>query len=635
VSILQIEIFKSLFSGRLDRYGVETPKGPVSVKKELNDSVIQEHIEGKTRVGTYPLRLDSTVSWCCVDIDQEDRELVNMIQAILIENNFYPYVERSRSRGYHIWSFFDEPVSAKIVRKVLSNVLAEAKDVEIFPKQDALSSQDGVGNYVFAPLQGVSVKQDRTVFVDSEFKTYPDQWGHLSKIHRTKSENILSLAEGIIEEPKIDSSKMSQIPDGSLDVPKYLIAHNIGFKEKREETRTIYGLSKCLFSEGHTTKDNQGDSAIIQDTSGKLGYQCFHHHCQNKTWADARKKISGDAPLSQFLKREDRYSSALLDADKLLTLPIPPREMILAPWLYLQQIVLIYGWRGVGKTMFTISCFDAITRGEGIGPWRNESSLSCLYIDGEMALYDMQERIRILAAGKNTPRRAPLMIYSDAQANLLGLPRANLNNRGWRTDIKNLILDNGIKLVAFDNIASLAPGLDENSKKDWDPINQFLIDLRFSGISVALLHHENRTGGQRGTSAREDNIDMSISLSKPQDYQIEDGCRFIVKFKKNRIATKEMSLLQDHEFKLMNSNGRNEWAWAPVRRKNQIEILKMLNEGIAQNEIANSLGITKGFVSKVKTKATKDGYLTTKGNLTKEGLCFVSSFFDQEDEDEF
>lgn len=418
---------------------------------------------------------------------------------------------------------------------------------------------------------------------------------------------------------------------GSLDVERYLTHYGIKYSVKPDTGRTFYLLDRCLFSEAHTTPTSPGDSSIIQSADGKLGYQCFHNHCVDKTWADARKAISQENSLGQFIKRLNPYSSVVLDADHLVSLEIPPRKIIISPWLYLQEILLIHGWRGIGKTMFTILLFDAITRGEATGPWPLVTPVPCLYIDGEMALIDIQDRLRLLGAGKETPRKVPFMIYSDAQANSLGLPRASLINTQWRKDVKSLMLDNGIQLVALDNIASLAPGLDENSKKDWDPINQWLIDLRFSNITAFLLHHENKAGGQRGTSAREDNIDTTISLVRPHDYKIEDGCRFIVKFKKNRISTKDISLLQDYEFKLINNDGRSEWAWATVRRKNQIEILRMLDEELTQTEIAAMLNVDKAYVSRVKSKAVKVGQLSNSGKLTDSGRDIVNSR-DEEDE---
>ena len=112
-------------------------------------------------------------------------------------------------------------------------------------------------------------------------------------------------------------------------------------------------------------------------------------------------------------------------------------------------------------------------------------------------------------------------IYSDAYANSLGLPRANLVSEIWRTTMKRILTTRGIKLWMLDNLASLAPGIDESSKCDWDPINQWLLELRFKGISTVMLHHEGKGGDQRGTSGREDNIDYSLSLCFKGQYRIE------------------------------------------------------------------------------------------------------------------
>ena len=635
----KVRLLKTFFSGNPSSYGLETSNGPICVHEPITDQVLLDHIEGKKRVGVYPL-IEDKINFGSADFDETPWETIKKFIAECIDKNLYPQLERSKRRdlGLHVFFFIDQPILAKDFRKAMDSILRriglDPKSIEVFPKQDSIGG-DGVGNFIFLPLYGKSVKENRTVFLDFNFKPYPDQLKALKAIYKTKAEDIKTLAENLSpigEEATPEELRLEISGDGLIDVEGYLRHYGIPFKVKKQTNRTFYLLNRCLFADSHTTKDNLGDSSIIQGTNGKLGYQCFHNHCQSKTWKDARLSISGEDSLSQFIRKPNPYSTLLLNADDLISLAIPPRKIIISPWLFLQQILLIHGWRGVGKTMFAILSFDAITRAEAVGPWPLLTPAACLYIDGEMALIDIQDRLKILSAGK-TPRKAPLMIYSDAQANSLGLPRANLINSQWRKDVKSLMLDNGIQLVALDNIASLAPGLDENSKKDWDPINQWLIDLRFSDIAVILLHHENKVGGQRGTSAREDNIDTSISLTRPHDYRIEDGCRFIVKFKKSRLSTKDISLLQDYEFKLINNNGRNEWAWSPVRIKNKIEIIRKVDEGIKQEDIAEILGVSKGFVSQVKTKAIKDGQLDSHGKLTPEGRNLVNqgSLFEEEE----
>jgi putative DNA primase/helicase len=423
-----------------------------------------------------------------------------------------------------------------------------------------------------------------------------------------------------------------------LDLQKYLDHYGVKFKVKEEQDRTFYLLDRCLFSENHTTKDGQGEAAIIQGRDGKLTYFCFHAHCSGKTWQDARKSISGNDSIIQFRKGYTppvekgnlTLDSAILDSNDFVCLEIPAKRNFIKPWLKDNHIILISGNRGVGKSWFGLSAFDHVTQKKKFGIWEAETSVPSLYIDGEMAAFDVQDRLKLL--NPTIPsRQSPLYIYSDAFANGLGMPRANLLNDGWREAVKQFALSKNVKLIGFDNISSLAPGIDENVKFEWDPINQWLLNLRFLGISTILFHHTNKEGGQRGTSAREDNIDTSIILQRPPDYHAEEGAKFIVKFQKARVGLSDLSLLADIEFTLTQNGSGLIWTYGSVKRKTQVEILKMIDEGISQSEIGRILGVDRSYVSRTKTKAIKDNLLTPKGKLTQSGFSMVNS---GENEDE-
>lgn len=102
------------------------------------------------------------------------------------------------------------------------------------------------------------------------------------------------------------------------------------------------------------------------------------------------------------------------------------------------------------------------------------------------------------------------------------------------------------------------------------------------------------------------------------------------------MSVKDWGLIQDYEFRLTEVNGHVQWAWSSAKKKNQIEIIRMIDEGMKQEDIANVLGVTKGFVSQIKTKAIKDGHLDSHGKLTLEGKSLVNeaSVFEGE-QDEF
>jgi putative DNA primase/helicase len=190
--------------------------------------------------------------------------------------------------------------------------------------------------------------------------------------------------------------------------------------------------------------------------------------------------------------------------------------------------------------------------------------------------------------------------------------------------MKAILIAKGIKLWVADNLASLTRGIDENSKKDWDPINQWLLELRFAGISSILPHHTNKEGGQRGTSAREDNIDISIILKSTFDYVPEDGAKFIVHFTKHRVRTSKLKDIADTQLQLHeDEKGRLIWSWGNVKGETRKEILRMADEGQRQTDIADALGVTRGYVSRVVRAAIKEGYMTAKGKLKQSGFRMI------------
>jgi len=314
----------------------------------------------------------------------------------------------------------------------------------------------------------------------------------------------------------------------------------------------------------------------------------------------------------------------ILDISDFQKIEVEERKAFLHPWLKAESIGLIYGWRGAGKTFFAMGLLDAASDEKKFGPWACDASGPCLFLDGEMTISDNHERFEDMELLKGN-RKHPLYIYSDHYSNRLGLPRAQLGNESWRKKIKSILIARHIRVFVIDNIASLAPGLDENKKQDWDPINQWLLELRFAGISTLLLHHESKAGKQRGTAAREDNLDYSIRLKPPPDYAPEDGCRFIVHFAKARVRTSDLTLIEDREFKIViDDTGRSRWTHQTVRAQNKYEVLRILDEGASQTDAADILGLSRGRVSQIRKRAINDGLLTTKNKLTQDGFAVIS-----------
>jgi putative DNA primase/helicase len=178
-----------------------------------------------------------------------------------------------------------------------------------------------------------------------------------------------------------------------------------------------------------------------------------------------------------------------------------------------------------------------------------------------------------------------------------------------RDEITSILDDDPkLRVLILDNISCLFSGIDEDRKRDWEPIASWLIRLRHRGITILLVHHAGKGGQQRGTSGREDSLDTVIQLNKPADYSQEEGCHFEITFTKCRSSKgKELEPL---DAKLTEIDGRLEWTWKPLSVSKKEQATTLFHEGVTSpTELSEELGISKGHASKLlrKIKATEGG----------------------------
>src|SRR5207245_1837650 len=74
------------------------------------------------------------------------------------------------------------------------------------------------------------------------------------------------------------------------------------------------------------------------------------------------------------------------------------------------------------------------------------------------------------------------------------------------------------ELVVLDNLSSLV-GVKTGDPDAWAELQRFLMIQRRHGRAMLVVHHANKQGGQRGTSRREDVLDLVMALRRPADYQ--------------------------------------------------------------------------------------------------------------------
>lgn len=309
-------------------------------------------------------------------------------------------------------------------------------------------------------------------------------------------------------------------------------------------------------------------------------------------------------------------AEGIVSENDLLTLEIPPRPMIVSPWLRQGTINMVSAPRGIGKSWLVHGLVTAITRNMEIGSWKTSTPVHCLIVDGEMSGEDLQKRFRRLT--KNLP--APVSRLDFMSADLMhakGLPTPNLADPGWRRAVYDLLAGTDYGLVVFDNLSALAPGLDENAKSEFDAINQFLLSVRFLGVAVVVIHHSGkdvRKAAQRGTSAHEDALDTSIVLKLPPGYKQTDGCRFQVEFSKSRSVCGDG--IKPFIFSLVDGEDETITWKTEARTFDPTLVIALLGHGTPQKEIPDIFRVDKAIVSRIKTKAVHDGLIEEerKGN---------------------
>ncbi|MEN8251018.1 MAG: DEAD/DEAH box helicase family protein [Bacteroidota bacterium] len=244
----KVKLFAYLFKGRDDIYAVrwENKQGRVGYSiacsnewqpvicnkpkvkcsecsnrsfKPLNQQAIFDHLSGNQTIGLYPLLSNNHCWLLAADFDKANWQLdVTAFYEACVEINIPCAIERSRSgNGAHIWIFFDNPIPAKDARnfgfllldKAMENHAGLSFDSydRLFPNQDIMPD-GGFGNLIALPLQYVPRKSSNSVFVDSNFDAYPEQWSFLTSLNRVKVKRIYECLEVGGSSKTIDNEEM-------------------------------------------------------------------------------------------------------------------------------------------------------------------------------------------------------------------------------------------------------------------------------------------------------------------------------------------------------------------------------------------------------------------------------------------
>jgi hypothetical protein len=254
----RIELFRSLFRGRDDVYAIRwestdgrsgyMPKADRDWKaylrakdrdrkkvdrqtrkfRPLTQDVVRGHLVGDHTVGIYPLLQDETCWLLAVDFDKKtwQKDAAAFLVACR-EVNVPAVLERSRSgNGGHVWIFFNRAISATIARKLGCAILTRTMEFRhqvglesydrFFPNQDTMP-KGGLGNLIALPLQKIPRAEGNSVFVDSEFRPYQDQWAFLASVERMSAAAVETVVREAQKRGDLIGVRISIMDDAAQD----------------------------------------------------------------------------------------------------------------------------------------------------------------------------------------------------------------------------------------------------------------------------------------------------------------------------------------------------------------------------------------------------------------------------------
>ena len=476
--------FKTYFSGNNDAYILFNGSTYQTVKGEINNDLLQQHLEGKISLGRSPLDENNNCRWGAIDDDSHKSDKSKPVQEydynkLLKKINLLHLpliVYKSKSGGAHMKLLLDKPYPAIKVRKFLKKMAYQLCDgtPEIFPKQDEVKSGE-TPSAINLPYNGKS-----RPCIDTEG-------------------NELSVVEAMNYEAN-NWRKLEEL------TPYYLLSN----KEFPD------GRNNKLFSAANYLKKNFPDSDWQNDIREL-----------NKTYADALPEQELENTVIKSVERklyaEDAEQEEVpklkcYTLREYMNLDIKPSRFILKGLLKENSINYVSGPKGNGKTEWVLGKTHAIARGLPFLNYTCSEPTPILYIDGEMDPYDLIERSHAYIAKYNFPKDDNYFrIINYAQQFKETIPdiKGEIGQNLILEWLEEQKLQTGKNpILVLDNLRSLS-NYKENDSDEYRLINSWLLRLRGKKFTIIVVDHHGKIagGGPRGTSSKTDNANVSILIN--------------------------------------------------------------------------------------------------------------------------
>jgi hypothetical protein len=184
----------------------------------------------------------------------------------------------------------------------------------------------------------------------------------------------------------------------------------------------------------------------------------------------------------------------------------PPKQWLIEGWLGLGDIGMLFGAPGTGKTFVALDLALDAALGQAAagGMFAIARRLNVAYATSEGG-GGLGDRLRAAALARRLDRDLPGLTLWTAQPQLF--EAGDVGAASWVAAVQ--AAGDAPDVVILDTLHGATAGADENSARDMGTVLGSVRFIRDTlGCAVLLVHHANKQGGYRGSSALHGAVDL-------------------------------------------------------------------------------------------------------------------------------
>ena len=244
-----------------------------SAEGEPYVDAVRQHLEGEPPIGVYPLfRKDYQrtaewyVNWLAVDLDEGEPGFVHACNLYRLLGRFgvQAWIERSRAKGFHVWVYLRQPLTAEMGREAMLGAcrLVEVPTKEVYPKQTVLEGK-GFGNCLLLPYPNMG-NPGRQVVVALHDEPYGlDEFVETAWASRATAHAVRSIHALYQERHLKPIAKVEQVRVRDDDNFGYIARRIWDGDIQQDRSNALYAFACSLF------RQNYSDYTVLHLT-GKL-----------------------------------------------------------------------------------------------------------------------------------------------------------------------------------------------------------------------------------------------------------------------------------------------------------------------------------------------------------------------------